>query len=101
TEGDVENAVGSDHTKVDRGRKLLTIRDQITLQATTAETAINERASRMRSRATKKKEDLIPNIDEEIAKNEQDIRFRAAAIRSLLDDLKKLADEIDPPAPKN
>src|SRR5262249_49259434 len=74
TEGDVERAVGSDQVKIGRATKLLTFRDQVTVQATKAETAINERTSRMHSRATKKKEDLIPNIDEEITKNEQEIR---------------------------
>jgi hypothetical protein len=39
---------------------------------------------------------VIPNIDGEIKKNEQEIKFRTAAIRGIVDDLKKLADEIDP-----
>ena len=61
---------------------------------------MSERANRLKSKETAKEEDLLPEIDDLIRKNEQDIRFRTATIRGIVDDLKTLADEIDSPAKK-
>ena len=38
-----------------------------------------------------------PQLDELIDRAEQEVQFRTAAMNGIIDDLKKLADEIDPP----
>jgi len=91
----------SEKAKIDQGRRLLTYRDQVMAQAVRATSAFSQRTYQKEQRLTKKKEDQIPNIDDEIRKCEHDIRFRTATIRGIIDDLKKLADEIDPPDKKN
>ncbi|HKA07566.1 MAG TPA: protein kinase, partial [Gemmataceae bacterium] len=100
-ESDIQATFGKDEKKIDQARRLLKLRGQITAQERTARTSLNERNNRRESKQKAKKEDLIPNIDEEIRKNEQDVRVRTAAIHSLVEDFLKLADEIDPPAKKN
>lgn len=93
---DLQVTLGADQAKIELGRKLLTLRDQIYQQSREAEISLNERANRLESKATAKEHELPALIDELIRKNEQDIRFRTATIRGLVDDLKVLADEIDP-----
>jgi hypothetical protein len=97
-DAELQNTFGSDKAKIEQGRKLLTYRDQIDKQSRQAETAVVERSSRLKSKETTNVEDTHPEINELIRKNEQDVRFRTAAIRGIVDDLKTLADEIDPPA---
>jgi hypothetical protein len=99
-DAELQNAFGSDKAKVDQGRRLLNFRDEISKQAREAETSVtarfNIRKQRMDGTLSKDFNDA-----EVIRKAEQEIRYRTATIRGIIDDLKKLADEIDPPDKKN
>lgn len=96
----VKSTVGPDERMQKQGERLLTLRGQITTQVAKAEAAVSERAARMKSKAESKKENPVPNIDEAIGKSEQEARFRIAAVRGLVEDLAKLADEIEDPDKK-
>jgi hypothetical protein len=95
-DAELQNEFGSNETaRIEQARKLLTLRGQIYNQARQAQNALTERKSRLLSKSAG---GVIPGIDDEIKKNEQEIKFRTAAIRGIVDDLKTLANEIDPPA---
>jgi hypothetical protein len=96
----VKSTVGSDEKMIKQGERLLTLRGELTTQVGKAQTALNERSVRLKSKVESKKEDQIPSIDEAIAKNEQEAKFRIAVIRGLVDDFAKLADEIQGPEKK-
>ena len=91
--------LGQDPTKIQQGSKLLRYRGQIASQARQAEASLRTRVQIRKHKADGSLESGF-NADEAIRKAEQEVRLRAATIRGLLDDMKKLADEIDPPAKK-
>jgi hypothetical protein len=99
--GDAELQIefsSTDKTRIEQARKLLTLRGHIRDQAQKAESSLAQRTAYLRTKATSKKEELLDDIDNLIRKSELDVKFRTAALRSIIDDLKTLADEIDPPA---
>jgi Protein kinase domain len=96
-EAEFDDILGRNEKKVAQASRMLKLRGEIAAQERMARTSLNERNNRKESKQKAKKEDLIPNVDEEIRKNEHDVRVRTAAIRSLVDDFRKLADEMDPP----
>jgi hypothetical protein len=98
-DAELQNALGPDKAKVDQGRRLLTFRDLILKQARQAEDSLTLRVN-LRMRMKDESPSNNVNDMELNRKAEQDLRFRTATIRGIVDDLKKLADEIDPPAKK-
>jgi hypothetical protein len=93
---EVEKALANDEKKTQLGIRLLTLRDQFREQSLKAEGALSAKRQNLFTKGL----ELSPHLDELILKNEQEVQFRTAAMRGILDDLKKLADEIDPPANK-
>jgi hypothetical protein len=88
----VRQAIGQDKDKVDRAVRLLEIRDKIISQADKADRALTARHNVR----------VVETADETwraevVAMHGQEIKLRTVALRGLVDDLKKLADEIDPP----
>ncbi len=94
----IESEVGTDSKMVAQGERLLRLRDRLRAQAFFAEKALSSRESALERKAIARNE-LKSGDDtaEMIQKSENELKFRTAALRGILNDLTKLADEIDPP----
>ena len=97
---DMNALFGQDKDKAEQAQKLLTVRGQITAQAGQAEQSLVRRVDIRKQKADGSLGRDV-DADEVIRKAEQDVKLRTVTIRGLLDDMKKLADEIEPPAKKN
>jgi Protein kinase domain len=97
SDDDLVEAFGIDQEKIDLGRMLLRYRDQARSQAVLAEKALGESAALQKKQ---KELGVTQKIDERIRMYAQDVRLRTATIRVIVEDVKKLADQIDPPAKK-
>jgi hypothetical protein len=87
-----------------QAQALLEKRGQILTQAEAVAKALKDRTAALLRQTQAKQEVVDPasrtQISEAIQKAEHDAKVATAALRTLIDDLKKLADGIDPPKGK-
>ena len=103
TEGELERR-GLEPPDVQRAMKLLKLRDEIKSQAQKVTSAFSARQQNQENLAKHTGPDLDSerwrtNITEDLRLCEQAAKVGTETIRGLLVDLKKLADELDPPKP--
>lgn len=89
-----------DGEKTEPARKLLKLRDQIRLQHMSLKVASDFVKTKQAMPAGIGDAQEIDAIIKKVRESEQEIRLRTATIRGIVDDLKKLADQLDPPAKK-
>ena len=98
-DSDIVKVVGNERLSV--GSKLLDLRDEIYKQSSQAArgiTSMNGYRENVRTIENDPKEaKRVDEIRQLIQETEQQIKFRTEAVRGMLVDFKKLADEIDPP----
>jgi hypothetical protein len=104
SETEIADMYAGQGDKTESARKLLKFRDQIRVQNELADTFTKTRSDLLKSKqalstAPGDREKLTA-IEEQIRSCEHDIRLRTATIRGIVDDVKKLADQFDPPAKK-
>jgi serine/threonine protein kinase len=99
---EVKNAMDGREEKSKPAVKLLEARSNILSQASRADTALtnvfNVRQQRARAQSENATADYLAVFDDNIAKSEHEVKLRTIALRGLVADLKKMADELDPPA---
>jgi serine/threonine protein kinase len=103
-DSDLHLAFGDKKDKISLGRRLLTLREQLLKQhSAVSQAALNIfNTSRYldEARTDPKKQEGVESLEASIRQDEQKAKFHTEAIRGMMADFRKLADEIDPPPSK-
>jgi serine/threonine protein kinase len=96
----VQDLVGGDSGKAAKAIQLIELRTRVRAQMARAQTALNERESAVRRKAEAerglKDHETVAFHAAAIENAEYEIKLRTTAIRGQVDDLKKMAEELDP-----